>query len=312
MERFFKNPHTLLSKRESPLGPYVDEFGQQLCEQGYSRQYARRKQRVMKSVSTWLRQQDLVVSDLTSMYLEKYIEFRARSRRTRLGDAASLKAFLELLQQKNLVVTPVEFVEKTPIDKLQDEFSLYLQQERVLAPITVIRYASFTKELLKDRFGIGLVDLSLLSAADVIGFVRRSASSLGRKQAKLMTTAVRSFLQYARYRDYIRADLAACVPCVADWSSASIPKSLPLKHVKGVLASCDRKAAIGRRDYAILLLLARLGVRAGEVVSLGLEDIDWEAGYLTVRGKGDRSAQLPLPADVGKGSWALRSHCLAR
>lgn len=115
-----------------------------------------------------------------------------------------------------------------------------------------------------------------------------------------MTTAMRSFLQYARYRDYIRADLAACVPCVADWSSASIPKSLPLKHVKGVLASCNRKTAIGRRDYAILLLLARLGVRAGEVVSLELEDIDWEAGYLTVRGKGDRSAQLPLPADVGK------------
>jgi len=215
MERFFKNPHTLLSKRESPLGPYIDEFAQQLCEQGYSRQYARRRLQLVAELSQWLRQQDLVVSDLTSMYLEKYIEFRARSRRTRPGDAASLKAFLELLQQKNLVVTPVEFVEKTPIDKLQDEFSLYLQQERVLAPITVIRYASFAKELLKHRFGIGPINLSLLSAADVIGFVRRCASSLGRKQAKLMTTAVRSFLQYARYRDYIRADLAACVPCVA-------------------------------------------------------------------------------------------------
>ena len=127
---------------------------------------------------------------------------------------------------------------------------------------------------MKHRFGIGLVNLSLLSAADVIGFVRRCALSLARKGAKLMTTAVRSFLKYARYRDYIQADLAACVPCVADWSSASIPKSLPLKHVKEVLASCNRKTAIGRCDYAILLLLARLGVRAGEVVSLGLEDID--------------------------------------
>jgi len=300
MERFFKNPHTLLSKREKPLGPYIDEFAQQLCEQGYSRQYARRRLQLVAELSQWLRQQDLVVADLTSMHLESYLEFRARSRRTRPGDAASLKVFLKLLQQKNLVVAPVEFVEKTPIDKLQDEFSLYLQQERVLAPTTVIRYLSFTKELLKHRFGIGSVNLSLLNAADVIGFVRRCASSLARKQAKLMTTAVRSFLQYARYRDYIQADLAACVPCVADWSSASIPKSLSLKHVKGVLASCNRKTAIGRRDYAILLLLARLGVRAGEVVSLGLEDIDWEAGYLTVRGKGDRSAQLPLPADVGK------------
>jgi integrase/recombinase XerD len=142
MERFFKNPHTLLSKRESPLGPYIDEFAQQLCEQGYSRQYARRRLQLVAELSQWLRQQDLVVSDLASMHLESYLEFRARSRRTRPGDAASLKVFLELLQQKNLVVAPVELVENTPIDKLQDEFSLYLQQERVLAPTTVIRYAS--------------------------------------------------------------------------------------------------------------------------------------------------------------------------
>lgn len=133
MERFFKNPQTLLSKRESPLGPYIDEFAQQLCEQGYSRQYARRRLQLVAELSQWLRQRDLVVSDLTSMHLESYLEFRARSRRTRPGDAASLKVFLELLQQKNLVVAPVEFDEKTPIDKLQDEFSLYLQQERVLA-----------------------------------------------------------------------------------------------------------------------------------------------------------------------------------
>ncbi len=101
MERFFRNPHTLLSKRESPLGPYIDEFAQQLCEQGYSRQYARRRLQLVAELSQWLRQQDLVVSDLTSMHLESYLEFKARSRRTRPGDAASLKAFLELLQQKN-------------------------------------------------------------------------------------------------------------------------------------------------------------------------------------------------------------------
>jgi hypothetical protein len=106
MERFFKNPHTLLSKRESPLGPYIDVFAQQLCEQGYSRQYARRRLQVVAELSQWLRRQDLVVSDLTSMHLESYLEFRARSRRTRPGGAASLKVFLELLQQKNLVVVP--------------------------------------------------------------------------------------------------------------------------------------------------------------------------------------------------------------
>jgi integrase/recombinase XerD len=115
-----------------------------------------------------------------------------------------------------------------------------------------------------------------------------------------MTTVLRSFLQFARYHNYIRTDLAACVPCVADWSATSIPKGLPFRDVKSVLASCNRQRAVGRRDHAILLLLARLGLRAGEVVSLTLEDIDWEHGYLTVRGKGNRSEQLPLPVDVGK------------
>jgi integrase/recombinase XerD len=115
-----------------------------------------------------------------------------------------------------------------------------------------------------------------------------------------MTSALRSFLRYARYQDFIRSDLAACVPCVADWSVASIPKGLPIEHVKRVLASCNRGSAIGRRDYAILLLLARLGLRAGEVTGLTLEDFDWETGRLTLRGKGDRYAELPVPADVGK------------
>jgi len=115
-----------------------------------------------------------------------------------------------------------------------------------------------------------------------------------------MPSALRSFLRYARYQDFIRSDLAACVPCVADWSVASIPKGLPIEHVKRVLDSCNRKTAIGRRDYAILLLLARPRLRAGQVAALTLEDFDWEAGRLTLRGKGDRYAELPVPADVGK------------
>jgi len=300
MERFFTHPKTLLSKREGPLGLYIDELAEQLSQQGYSRQWARRRLQLVAELSHWLRRQNLAAADLSLTHLENFLRFRARSRRRRPDDAAGLKAFLDSLHQKGLVLDRVELVEKTPIDELQGEFTLYLRQERVLAPSTVISYSSFAKQLLTYRFGIGAIDLSLLSAADVVGFVQLRASSLARKTAKLLTTALRSFLQFARYRDCIRVDLAACVPCVADWSAASLPKSLPLKHVKGVLASCNRKTAIGRRDYAILLLLARLGLRAGEVVSLALEDIDWEAGYLTVRGKGDRRAPLPLPPDVGK------------
>jgi len=209
---------------------------------------------------------------------------------------------------KGLVAAPVTPVERATIGKLLDDFSLYLQQERVLAPTTVANYVSLIKKFLTHRFGTGPADLSDLTAAQVVSSVQRLVPSLCRKRAKVMTSALRSFLRYARYQDFIRSDLAACVPCVADWSVASIPKGLPIEHVKRVLASCNRKSAIGRRDYAILLLLARLGLRAGEVAALTLEDFDWETGRLTLRGKGDRYAELPVPADVGKAIAAYLKH----
>ena len=119
-------------------------------------------------------------------------------------------------------------------------------------------------------------------------------------RAQLLVTSLRSFLRYLRHQGKITADLAACVPTVARWSFASLPKSLPEGVVQKVLDHNDRKTSLGRRDYAILLLLARLGLRACEIVALNLEDIEWENVRITVRSKGGRRTQLPLPVDVGK------------
>jgi len=138
-----------------------------------------------------------------------------------------------------------------------------------------------------------------LCAGDVVRFVRRQAPRLRLKRAQLLTSALRSFLRYARYLGQVRCDLAAAVPTVANWSMPSIPRAIPADAVRRLLASINRRTAMGRRDYAILLLLARLGLRAGEVVRLELEDIDWNAGSITVQGKGGRRSALPLPADVG-------------
>ncbi len=127
------------------------------------------------------------------------------------------------------------------------------------------------------RFGPGRVDLSRLRALDVLKFVRRTAGQLKNKRVLLMTTALRSFLRFARYRGDIKLDLAACVPPVASWSLSNLPKSLPPAQVEQVLANVrQRSTAVGQRDHAILLLLARLGLRGGEVGNLVLEDIDWE------------------------------------
>jgi site-specific recombinase XerD len=157
----------------------------------------------------------------------------------------------------------------------------------------------FVRGFLDQRFGNRTVALAHLSADDVVQFVQRQAPHLHLKRAKMLTTALRSFLRYGCYRGDIALDLAAAVPTVANWSMASIPRAIPAEQVRRLLASIDRHTAIGRRDYAILLLLARLGLRASEVVFLELDDIDWQAGCLNVRSKGGRRHELPLPADVG-------------
>jgi site-specific recombinase XerD len=119
------------------------------------------------------------------------------------------------------------------------------------------------------------------------------------KRAPLVVTALRSFLRYLFVRGIVATDLATCVPTIATWSLSNVPRFLAREQIQKILASCDKETAIGKRDYALLLLLARLGLRAGEVVALTLDDFDWEAGLVTVRGKGKRVAQMPVPSEVG-------------
>jgi len=152
------------------------------------------------------------------------------------------------------------------------------------------------------------IRLARLNAGDVVRFVQRQAPRLHLKRAKLLTTALRSFLRYARYRGEVALDLAAAVPIVANWSMSSIPRAIGAEQIRQLLASIDRRTAIGRRDYAILLLLARLGLRSGEVAFLELDDIDWDAGQVSVRGKGGQRTGLPLPADAGAAIAAYLHH----
>jgi site-specific recombinase XerD len=183
-----------------------------------------------------------------------------------------------------------------------------LREDRALAEATIINYVPFIEKFLKDRFSDGQAKLSHLTAGDVVRFVQRQAPRLHIKRAKLMTTALRSFFQYARFRGEVTLDLAAAVPIVANWSMTSIPRAIAPAQIRQLLASIDRPTAMGRRDYAIVLLLARLGLRSGEVVSLELDDIDWRAGRLSVHGKRGQRSEMPIPTDVGKAIAVYLQH----
>jgi site-specific recombinase XerD len=164
------------------------------------------------------------------------------------------------------------------------------------------------EQFLVERFQNRAPNFAMLRAPHVTGFVMRHAHQLSPVRAGLMVTALRSFFRYLRHRGAIATDLAGCVPTVPNWSLSTLPRFLPAATVERILECCDRTTSVGRRNHAILLLLARLGVRAGEVVGLSLDDIDWSTGQITIRGKGGKSAQLPLATDVGAALAAYLRH----
>src|SRR5436309_3547117 len=292
-----------------PLSGHITGFARWARESGYVSASRRRKTRVVADFSRWLGQQAVSVCRISSEDVARYLRSRARRVQIQEGDAAALRQFVDLLRRQGVV--PAEKVPPcrlTPVEQAVHAFAHFLRNDRMLAEGTVVDYVPFLRRFLADRFGDRPVRLSRLCAGDVVRFVQRQAPHLRLKRAKLLTTALRSFLHYARYRGDIACDLAAAVPTVANWSMTSIPRAIPVEAVRQLLASIDRDTATGRRDYAILLLLARLGLRAGEVARLELGDIDWNSGSLSVQGKGGQRSTLPLPTDVGAAIAAYLRH----
>lgn len=312
------NDDVVLSQRpEGPLAAYVSSFAQWLSEQGYAVYSIYRSVLLAACFSRWLGRRAVRRQSISSEHSVHYLRCRYRQVRPQREDKPSLTHFMDFLRGRGVI--PVEKAPRcrtTPAEQCAKAFERYLRDERGLATATVVNYVPFIRSFLKDRFGNGQVRLSRLSCNDVVKFVQLQAPRLHVTRAKLLTTALRSFLQYARYRGDITLDLAAAVPAVAMWSMTSIPRAISADQVRQLLASIDRSTAIGRRDYAILLLLARMGLRAGEVVSLDLDDIDWEAGCLSVRGKSGRQTQLPLLTEVGEAIVAYlhdgRPRCTSR
>jgi integrase len=164
------------------------------------------------------------------------------------------------------------------------------------------------RHFLAVRFGHNPLDLARLCAREVTRFVLPHVARLKPMRAQLMVTAVRSFCRVLQQQGKLGPDLAAAGPAVADWRLATLPRYLDPAPVERRLKSWDPSTAVGQRDHSVLLRLARLGLRAGEVVHRCLEDIDWHAGVLSVRGKGGRAARLPLPGEVGQAlAPSLRS-----
>jgi site-specific recombinase XerD len=294
---------------EGPLAAHLISFANAIGAQGYRAQSMQQQVRIAACFSRWLKQTGVGLKDICDDHAIRYLRYRARHVKPFPADRAALRHLIDLLRSEGVI--PGENIAARsvlPTEICAQEYAEYLRDAQALAEATIIHYVPFVRDFLHHCFGDGKVTLSRLRAADVVSFVQLRARRLHLRHAKLMTTALRSFLRYVRYRGDIAPDLAAAVPAVANWSMQSIPRAISAEQTRQLLASVNRQTAVGRRDYAILLLLARLGLRAGEVAFLELDDIDWRSGQLSVRGKGGQRNELPLPADVGKAIAAYLQH----
>lgn len=211
-----------------------------------------------------------------------------------------LLQLLSHLTHSGAIVSAVAAREPTPVQQLEIEYVAYMRGERNLAPATIHSHRKDARYLLASLFADGAVTFENVTPRHVIAYVTRATRMYRPNSARRLIDSVRAFLRFALYRGLVTTDLSKCIPAPAIWSQASIPRTLEDDHVRRVLAHCDRTTANGCRDYAIVLMLAQLGLRAGELASLQLEDIDWHTGELKVRNGHARVDCLPIPYVVGE------------
>jgi integrase/recombinase XerD len=284
-----------------PLSEYREGFAQALAAQGYTPLSAANQVRLLASLSRWLVERQVPVSELTRERIEEFLRFRRDAGYTCWLSPRGLSPLLGYLRSVGVAPAAVETRPEGPVETLLGDYRAYLIDERGLVASTVVYYLQFARLFLSEREQVcGELALETLTGRDVVQFVQGHAPSHSVGSAKLLVTALRSLLRFLHVDGYIEVALASVVPAVAGWRGSSLPLGLEADEVARLLASCDRRRHIGRRDHAILLLLIRLGLRAAEVATLGLDDIDWRAGEIVVHGKGKQQDRLPLPVDVGE------------
>jgi len=280
-----------------PIASHIDCFAKFLTDEGYARNTVTSKCLLVADLSHWLKRRRLPLAQLDEGKLKQFYAHHRRS--IRRGDVVTGQQLLKLLRGLGVVPALAQAVDRTVFGRLTQDYESFLRSQRGLAPATLSSYLPIVRRFLTERFGNKTLRVEDLRPRDLHCFILRQVPRGSRNYAKLMVTALRSFLGFLFQRGAIKTDLLAAVPGVANWRLSHLPKFLPPGQVERLLQCCDRSTASGQRDYAILLLLARLGLRGGEVLAMTLDDPDWERGEILVRGKGQRLERLPLPKDVG-------------
>jgi site-specific recombinase XerD len=293
--------------KSGPHGRLVERYAARLVRDNLVRHGTWRCLNVVGGLLCWIAKHRCMLADVDERTVEQYLRHRATKQSIQPGDRAALKRWLSLLREEG-AIAPAELPPLTSHDRIFNEFDAHLRTERGLAPKSIVRHLPIIRRFLHEVCPAGDDDLGKISQQEVIRYIERHAQDWSPGTGRAMCWSLRAFLRYLHHQGLNPRALADCVPSMRRWKLASLPTFLPAAQVQKALDGCDRATPMGRRDYAILMMLAKLGLRADEVATLTLDDIDWRASEMLVRAKGRQRARMPIPPDVGAAIVAyLRS-----
>lgn len=281
-----------------PLAPFADAYRARLRDRGYTPLTIVNETRQLAHLSRWLEAGGMGAAELSRERLEQFVVARRCTHSLGACSLQGLLPLLELLRESGVVAPERPAPPLSAAEALLGSFRRHLLAERGVSSQTADAYVLRARRFLARYAPDGAVEG--LTAGDVTSAVLREAGAVSVGAVQVFVVALRAFLRFCFLVGLIGTDLSGAALAMTGRRRSSLPKGIGRSESDALLRSCDRRTAIGRRDYAVLLTLLRLGLRAGEVAALRLDDIDWRAGELVVHGKGGRLDRLPLPADTGE------------
>lgn len=283
---------------KGPLACWVHPFREELVRRGFTPRVAQDHAYVLAHLSRWLEQEGLAPAELNAEWIGSFAAARRSGGYRRWRTVASLQPMLDYLRERQVVPAREPAVDG-PVDAVLVRYRRWLVRERRLGERTADLRLQWAREFLTSQVTDGLLELDRIGPGSVTQFVLDMSRIYAIGSMKTLTSGLRSLLRFLFAAGDLDRDLSPVVPSVAGWQLSGIPAGADDQAVAALLGSCDRSTPVGRRDFAILLLMERLGLRAVEIARLRLEDIDWRGARLAVWGKGGRCDRMPLPSDVG-------------
>ncbi len=304
LEEIYRCKSTIESLRNGPLGDYANELAQYYFDRGYKARHIMARFGPFSQFNKALINNNLCLQDLDHKLIKEFVNQQLETKTSFISSGANLlfKQFINLLIRDG-ILQPLDdkpTFGSIGINRLLLEYTQYLSREKGLAPFSIKRYSNLALDFVVYSNASTLLKLRKIKAKNIHVYILELGKTYSTKHIQVVATCLRCFLKYLLRKRIINIDLAACVPTLSSYRAVHLPEYLVPNELAELLQSCDQQTATGARNYALLLLLARIGLRASEVINLTLQDINWRCGEFNIKGKGGKKSIMPLPNEVGE------------